>query len=138
MVTKPPEADKATAAGAEAFARYWIAVADEAFATLNSSSLAKISGPKCATCQSYIESIERSSRNRERYAGGQISVKEAAATPLSGATAVVLLVYDVTELRVYDERDALIDTVPAKERVSLNFTLRRRGSTWIAKQLLLA
>ena len=138
VVTKPPEADAATAAGAEAFARYWMAVADQAFATLDSAPLDRISGHQCATCQSYIESIERSSGNRERYDGGRIAVEDAAATPLSGRSAVVLLTYDVTELRVYDERGALIDTVPAKKRVALNFTLQRTGSGWIAKQLLRA
>jgi len=137
-VTKPPAADKATAAGAEAFARYWMAVANQAFATLDSSALATISGPACATCESYIQSIKRSNRDGERYDGGEISVKYAAATPLSGTTATVLLVYAVTELRVYDDRGALIDTVPAKQRVALNFTLQRTSTAWIAKQLLLA
>ena len=135
-VLKPKIADEATPAGAEAFARYWMLVADAAFASLNPAALERLSGPRCATCMSYIASIRESGDNGERYEGGKITVKSAAATPLSARSSSVLLTYDVTVLRVYDRSGQLIDTVPEKRRAILNFELQRQGSGWFAKQLL--
>ena len=135
VVTKPPEADKATATGAEAFARYWIAELNAAFASLDASRLQSISGPRCATCQSYIDSLRTSAANLERYEGGHISVREVAATSPAASAATVILNYDSAEGRVFDAEGKLLDRVAARRNVTLQFDLVRRGSGWTAKQL---
>ena len=135
VVTRPPEADKATAAGAEAFARYWIAELNAAFVSLDASRLQKISGPNCATCQSYIDSLRLSAANLESYQGGQIEVRELAATSPAASATTVILSYDSAEGRVLNAEGLLIDRVAARQNVTLQFDLLRRGSGWIVQQL---
>ena len=135
VVKKPKLADEPTAAGAEAFARYWIEVVNSAYDSVDPSGIEAISAKSCMTCRAYINSLKKASYEERRYRGGKIIIKEVVAPAVQGATATVLLNYDVPPLEVLSRDGTVLRTVKAEKNIALRFDLKRLGSSWIAREV---
>lgn len=129
--TRPPEADAPTSLGAEAFARYYIDVLNEAARTFDPGPLEAISDPGCLTCRNYAQSFRESAEGKERYDGGRLTVKTTSAVAVDENHQQVLLNYDAEALTVYNSSGAATVTNPAETNSTLAITLRRSGGTWV-------
>lgn len=129
--TLPPEALANTPTGAEAFARYYIDVLNEAARTFDPGPLQAISDPRCMTCRAYIQSFEDSAAGAERYEGGHLTVRSVSGATLAEGTQQVLLDYDAEPLKVFDSNGALTVTNPAETNSTLVIELRRQGDSWV-------
>ena len=134
-VEKPALADEATAAGAEAFARYWIAVLNQAYQTLDPSELDQISASECTTCQAYSSSMRRAAGDRERWVGGLTKVSSAVATPVQAGTSLVLIGYDADAFTAYDRFDAVLDKQAPQEDGTIKVVAQRKGGMWLAREV---
>ena len=135
-VEKPALADEATEAGAEAFARYWMAVRNEAYVTLDPTRLQAISRRGCATCEAYVESLSQARSEGRTYRGGQSAVLSAVASPgLLKGKALVLVNYDLDDLVVSGPAGPAERTVAGGRNLSLRFDLLWRAGQWTALQV---
>jgi hypothetical protein len=82
---RPPElpaaASEPTPKGAVAFFRYFWAVFNYSYGSLDSRPLRAISADSCKSCTGYIESIDDALRRGETFAGGKVTVTAAVAAP---------------------------------------------------------
>lgn len=134
-VKKPAKADEPTAEGAEAFARYWIEVVNNAHVRVDPTELRRISTATCQTCTAYAKSLDRARKEGRRYAGGFVEVKQAVATNATRSAAKVLVDYDVPPLQILNSAGAVLRTVPAESDVTLRFDLVHRGDRWVADEV---
>ncbi len=132
---KPALADEATAAGAEAFARYWYAQVNAAYASLDSGSLRTLATSACLSCSRLADSLERSASVGQRYEGGTVTIRAAASPPPVDGVANVLVDYRAAALRVFGSDGALIDQVPTVPRTTVEMTLRRVEGAWRVQEI---
>ena len=135
MVTKPPEADKATQKGAAAFATYFLAQLNSAYQTLDPSTIDSLSKGSCVSCRAYARSLRRSSDLGERWVGGLTQVEQAVASPIANGQSVVLVTYNSTDFTVYDRSGAVVDEQPAERRSTLQVQVERRPNGWVVREL---
>lgn len=134
-VEKPALADEATEAGAEAFARYWMAVRNEAYQTLDPTELARISASSCVTCTSYATSMRRGASAGERWEGGIATVIGVAAPPIANRTTRVLVDYGTTRFVAYDKQGQVLAEQPARKRATLEISVERSGQAWRVREV---
>ena len=95
--TMPPEAAERTAAGAEAFARFYFDAVNYAFATGDVSIVERHSLPACTSCASTIEYVREPYDNQDRWQDVAIIVHDVAAPPLDARGAIVALALEQSE-----------------------------------------
>ena len=129
-VEKPALADEATAAGAEAFARYWYAEVNRAYQTLDGGNLRTLATADCASCRRLADSLDKSRRLGQRYEGGTVQIGSAVSPPLSGRTAHVLVDYSAAALTAFSSDGAVTAKVPAFSKTTVQMTLLQREGAW--------
>ena len=139
-VKKPVEADEPTAEGAEAFALFWFAQLSRAFASMDTASLAAVSSRDCATCDAYIQTIQRAKEAGNYYEGAQFKIRSAAAPPLgevgrATASADVVVDYDVSAATELNASGAKVREERSHKGVTVRMTLERKGSRWLVREV---
>lgn len=134
-VEKPALADEATEAGAEAFARYWMDVLNEAYVTLDPTELARISAPDCRTCTAYTTSMRRGAAVGERWEGGLNSVIGAAAPPIVRGETDVLVDYSSTTFTAKDRNGKVLERQKAEARSTMQITVKRIRGEWLVREV---
>ena len=134
-VKKPAKADEPSREGAETFAKYWVAVVNRSYATLDSHELRKLGTNRCQTCRNYLQSLRKSADAGEVYEGGRFEILSAIAPPISGDKARVLLDYKAPELIVRDGTGRVVHKAPATKRATLVFDLVRVRDSWRAEEV---
>lgn len=132
-IPAPPEsADKATAAGAEAFVSFYWDVVTYAQSSGDVSLLKDLALPSCAACSSGLQSIEKTYKAGGKISGGETTVSSATATPFSAGPARGFSV-DVEVVT----QDQTID-IPGEDlrrntggSVSMRFLLQREDREWV-------
>jgi hypothetical protein len=130
VASLPPEALANDAPGASAFARYYLELANQAFATGDAKALKAYSDPGCTSCNNLMQAIEAPMNPDERIEGGDYEVLDATSTPSSPGEMLSLVTYRLTEVRVYDSSGDLLETDPAKPPITASMSLRRSGDAW--------
>ncbi len=128
--TVPAEAAADNAPGASAFARFYLDSANQAFAAGDADALRGYSSLDCGSCNNLIRAIEAPVDPKERVEGGDYEVLDVTSTPSSDGEMLSLVTYRLSEVRVYDESGALIETDPAKPSITASMSLRRAGDAW--------
>jgi hypothetical protein len=93
----PVEATKPTREGAAAFFRYFWAVYNHAYASLDTRTLRRIYEPTCKSCQGAVDDIEGAANRGSRFVGGTVAVTAVVVAP--GVPAEGLLVNGVIDQR---------------------------------------
>lgn len=132
----PAGAQAFTREGAEAFARYWFDVLNQAYAEVDPSGIQRISDPACGTCKNFLNSVETAVHEGKTYQGGEFQVVQAAAAPLEDKGAAVLVTLDVPELKVFDRSGALINRVAAARRAAFDIELIRASDKWMVHEMI--
>ena len=129
--TEPPlpaTATQDTPAGAQSFARYWLAVLEYAYKSGDTTQLLGLG--RCKSCRALADSIDQFYTQGGRFEGGAFSVLDVHATRyVKNSGSVVDLVY------LRDSGLAIPASGPPKQvaqekRVEFLFTLGRQHQSW--------
>jgi hypothetical protein len=126
----PPER---SAVGAQAFARYYVLVVDQAFATGRTGTLARLSAKDCKTCANWLANIEQVYGAGGRIHGGQVRVDGSSATAPTD-TASVEVTALVTQETDLDAKGKVINTYPEAKGL-LVFTLGWLDGNWQVREV---
>jgi hypothetical protein len=109
----PLAATKHTAAGAVAFAKFFIRTIDWGYATTSSAYMRHYYEPSCITCRSIAKAIDTQAAKRHHFRGDRLSIRAADLTGGFGATAAVTVTFRVSSVEVVDVRGDFVDASPA-------------------------
>lgn len=130
--TVPAEARLATAAGASAFARFYLDELNAAFETGEATRVRSLSDPGCASCARLIDAIERPRPAGERVEGGDYVVAGVASTLDAPGTASTLVDYGQSAVRVLDPSGAVIRERAASPPAPATIDLKAHSSMgWV-------
>ena len=129
----PPEAAAETAAGASAFARYYLGLISQAFATANPEVLRAVTAPGCEGCERLIASVEDLRMQERKRVGGEYLVREAAAPPVVNGDVVVDISYERAAGGVVDASGSVITSSPPVPLTNAQVRLLRRGGGWVVQ-----
>ncbi|WP_375497152.1 DUF6318 family protein [uncultured Jatrophihabitans sp.] len=135
---KPPTLERLgrlnTAAGADAYARYWMRTLDWAYATTSSAAIRNLYTSSCAGCAAFSRNIIDSTRAaNEHFIGGRIVVTDStvqANDGHAGATAVIDLTFNQTPLKVISASGRQDGEAPSIHAGTFRNWLRWTGSRW--------
>jgi hypothetical protein len=131
----PSAARQATPQGAEAFARYYYATLSRAFSTGETTALRTLATSGCQTCARFANSIDASTRSGQRFAGGQITVRAAAAVKRDASLSDVTLRYDSAPLRLLSADGAELRQRAAQLGVTVEMQLRAGRNGWLVDDI---
>jgi hypothetical protein len=122
----PSEADERTAAGAEAFAKYYFTnVVNNAYAAGNLAGLVMYSHPECIVCRATVGDIA-TAWTRGRVDGGQVTVRSVKTSKFDENLTNVDLTYSTTRYVEIDGEGKTVFSSPAK--LDLNLLLQLQWS----------
>lgn len=128
--TRPEGAGQEDLAGAQAFALYWIAIANHALASGDVSTLRKISADSCKTCTARIDDIEKAYEDGGRIEGGALLATDSSGAPVEqGTTPSIAVDVDVSAEKIVNRAGHVADQFP-KDRIRMIFFLDRTDSSW--------
>jgi hypothetical protein len=132
----PVDAQAATSAGAEAFAKFFYAQMKRAFETKNPDLIKLISAPECTSCANYVGSVTELRDNNERVENFVVNVTLAVAPALTGSTARVDVTWSSPGPAIrYDASGKEIYRDGPYRRVDDEMKLVRSGDTWLVTSL---
>lgn len=122
LAALPSSANDRTAAGAEAFAKYYFeSVVNNAYSTGNLQGLVRYSHPECIVCRATVGDIA-TAWTRGRVDGGQVSVKEVSTSKFDENLTNVDLSYSTTRYVEKNPDGKTVFASPAK--LGLNLLLQ--------------
>lgn len=126
----PSSATAATADGATAYARYYLRLVSDAFATAEAAQLIAASSEDCEGCQAIIDSVQTLAPQGRHREGGEYLIREVVAPPVVNGDVVVLVTYERALGRIVNAEGLVVESAPAVPRTSAQMRLLRRGSGW--------
>lgn len=112
---KPPvmplEATHHTAAGAKAFATFFVRVIDWEGATVSSAYLRHYSSEACLSCRPFVDNTD--STSGRRYVGGRMTIETTRLSPqplYAKAEYTALVVFDIASFQEWSATGGLIDS----------------------------
>jgi hypothetical protein len=128
----PIEAQAATPAGAQAFARFFYSQIGVAFETKNPDLIKALSAPECESCSRFVESVTDLRDSNERVDHFVMEVSLAVAPAMTDNTARVDVTWSSPEAAVrYDARGKEIYRDGPWKRVNDEMKLTRSGGSWL-------
>jgi hypothetical protein len=126
----PAEAQPATSAGAEAFAKFFYAQTNRAFNDKNPDLVRLLSAPGCGACDAYVQSITLLRDNNERVEGYAVNVFQAVAPIVTGPEARVDVSWSATLTTRYDANGKVLTREGPFRRVNEEVRLVRVRDQW--------
>ena len=134
---EPPPAHIAPTAptieGAGEFARHYVRLIGEAFASADASSLRTASAPGCEGCDAIISAVDSLQPEGLRRVGGGYSVIDVAIPPVENGDVVLLLTYARAASEIVDYNGAVVDTAPAVPPTTAQMRLIHRQGEWVVQ-----
>lgn len=126
----PPEMANNDAAGAEAAARYFVALADYSLATLDGSQWDALTEDDCVFCDGILDSIEEAQEDGSDRRGGRLSIVSIVGVEYRDQTDLYLVEALVAQEPYSWNRDGeIIEEGPGSEG-SVSFALRFVDGSW--------
>ena len=139
---KPPvmplAATQHTAAGAKAFAEFFIKTIDWGYATTSSTYMRHYSSPRCGGCRDFVTGFDSARRRGHHYVGGRISITHSviAAHPFAPhAELSVLLTFDISAIEELDKHAHFVDADGAHSGQKFEVSMSWRSNQWDIVQL---
>ncbi len=134
---KPPTLDPVgkanTAAGALAFADYWMRTLDWGYATTDSSLAKGAFSPVCTDCARFMKIFDDARANGVHFLGGRMDVIRTEVEPVDhrhGATAVVDVTVSIEALRAVDSSGHVVESGAASPQVTYRVWLQWLATRW--------
>jgi hypothetical protein len=116
--------------GAAAFAKFFYAQVEQAFATNNPTLLEAISLPECESCQNLIKSVQAITKVGGRVDGYKITVTAAVAPASTGDATRVDVIRNSTTNTEYDAAGKVVSREPGRNGIEEQMNLRRVAGKW--------
>jgi hypothetical protein len=134
----PVLATQHSAAGAVAFAKFFIQTIDWGFATTSSAYMDHYFSPQCESCRSFSEALQDAHRKQETFVGGRFTLLGAAraeADPQRGQQAAKVR-FDLGSLARFNSQHEFLDAQPGRRNanffVSVSWIAGRWMTTWLS------
>jgi hypothetical protein len=131
----PAEAQPATSAGAEAFAKFFYAEVQRAFESKDPEIVRALGAPGCGACDAYVASITKLRDNNERVEGYALKVFQAVAPQVTGPTARVDVSWTAPIVKRLDANGKVIHAEGPFRRVNEEVGLLRSDDHWLVQSI---
>ena len=132
LAPMPDPAKKGDRFGATSFASHWIDLVDYGYRTLDAAPIRAQALPTCQTCAQFVAQLDRDKAAGSRYQGGKITFLSAEPSDVRDTEqAVVNVLFEQAELKVFDRSGTLTETVPTNRTIFV-FDLRWMDGGWHA------
>ena len=132
----PIEATKHTAAGARAFAEFYLRALDWGYATMSGAYIRHYSAPKCTSCRSVADQLDAARRAGHRYIGGRSTVLRAH-PGRGGAFRSQIVAIDSTAFEEVDRAGKFVTADVAYRGQQFDCKLTWRESRWAVTDILI-
>jgi hypothetical protein len=129
-VATPSGINAPDAFGARAFARYWFAELNRAFASSDAEPIERLSDPGCDSCRNLTASIEATAAKGHRYVGLQYALRFAEASPPEPGGTLVDLAWDITPSTEVDSVGRVVDRGSGESDLRGQLLLKRVANSW--------
>lgn len=129
----PAEAAAETPDGASAFARYYLALIDDAYRRGDTTALAAASAPGCGGCDSIMQSVRAVIGRGERQVQGAAVVQAVAAPPVQNGDVILLIDFTVPSKTFVDQTGSTVATTAPTARTTAQMRLVRRADAWLVQ-----
>ncbi|WP_147063780.1 DUF6318 family protein [Terrabacter aerolatus] len=135
VLARIPDAARArTAAGAQAFARFFIESLNAGASKPDSRVLAGLFAPSCETCQAMYKSLKILETKKQRHTGDSIRVSATSSLTFSTSAAQVLIDVEQKSVDVVDSKGATVRRT-ADGPGTFVMSISLNGGHWIATKL---
>lgn len=124
-----------TAAGAQAFARFFIQTIDWGYATTNPSYMKHYFADSCIECKNLENFLDTAHSRSEHYVGGRISIESVTAEKSSDSSSSFTASTAATSYEVLDAQGRSVDAGAADTRDSVVVTVRWANDRWLVIDL---
>jgi hypothetical protein len=129
--TLPAEARQATRAGASAFFRYFWAVYNHAYASMDTTLLRSISDSTCKSCLGFADSIDAAARKEDHFNGGIVTVSVAVAAPGDPSTGLLVNgVVDQSPAQTISAKGSVLASATGSTNQRIDALVRWVGANW--------
>jgi hypothetical protein len=132
----PDEAREQTAAGVQAFARYYLSLINRLEQTLDPTPLRTLSST-CETCERIADDAETDKAAGYNYAGGTLTITSMGDAAVNSEAAEVAFVLDQAPFEVHDANGVKIDELSSPLLAGLpgGMSAEWAGDHWIVSSL---
>jgi len=130
--TLPPEAAERTAAGAEAFVRFWFEQLEYAYATGDTRQLSALSDPECRSCAELIRRVNQTYGEGRLVRGFSVDVVSSAAPPPNDFGSEVSFQLEEAGYETVEVDGSVVETVAPTEPRSAVFFAKWGSGSWLA------
>jgi hypothetical protein len=134
----PLLATKHTAAGAVAFAKFFIRTIDWGYATTSSAYMDHHFTPRCDSCRAFSSSLQKARRTHETFVGGRFTIRSASSArpnPQRGQQTAEIL-FDLGALATFNSQHVFVGSQPGRKGarfyVSMDWASGRWVTTWLS------
>jgi hypothetical protein len=131
---EPVVATQHSAAGAEAFAEFFIRTIDWGYATMSGAYLRHYSMASCVSCTSIANGLDRDRKVNRTYIGGRLSVVEAKPGQ-GGALQSQVVSANGTAFEIVDQHGKPVSAEEAHTGLRYTVQLRWQASAWVVREL---
>lgn len=131
----PTEAQAETPEGAAAFARFFYAEVQRAFAEKDPAIVERLSAPSCETCKLFVASLTTLRDNDESASPVRYDIKAAESPAITGEEAIVTVLYDGPAIQRFDAAGAVIREEPAVVDAQEQMLLVRGPRGWLVSEI---
>lgn len=132
----PAEAMQQTPQGAAAFAQYWVALMNYAYATGDTAPLEAATDPQCSECQGLIDDFTTSLDGGNRLEGGRVSVSNVVGgeVPDNGLY-VVTASFEQEAATSIGPSGNVVESMPASAPAPIAFYSAPTGDSWLMRRV---
>lgn len=132
---EPVLATQHTAAGAKAFAEFFVRTIDWGFATMSGTYIRHYAPPSCLGCKQFADGIDRARAAHHTYVGGWFTITGSTARSYTASTASIAVRYDSLSFEEVDQLGKGISADPAQTNQTFIVDLAWTPSGWRTKAL---
>lgn len=131
----PVAATKHTAAGAKAFAKFFILTIDWGFATTSGAYMRHYYAKSCVECRSFYGNFVRAHADGAHFVGGRVKITKVSTPTAVSAVTVVRVTLDISGSETIDAKGRFKNGEPPSHDQVFSVRAAWRNSMWIVTDL---
>jgi Family of unknown function (DUF6318) len=136
---KPPvmpiAATQHTAAGAQAFAKFFIQTIDWGYATTSTTYMRHHFVVGCVECRSVADSIDRDRKKGHHFIGDRFTIRGTSKPSIDGAVATQTVTVDVTSVEIVTSAGGYVGAAPALTGYKETISEKWQHGGWVVTQM---
>jgi hypothetical protein len=124
-----------TAAGAKAFAVFFVQTIDWGYATTSSAYIRHFAAPGCISCGGISAALDRTQKMHHSFVGDRLHGIHIGSASLRSSDAIITVAFDVDAAEVVDSREAYVSAEPAIIGMTQRVELGWRDGSWTVTEM---